>query len=485
MRKLQFLLKNVRALEINGSVRIDIAMLTIDSRTVTNKGAFIAIKGTSTDGHLFINQALDSGAKAIICEVMPDHLKSGVTYVLVKDAAATAGIMASTWHDEPSRQCKVIGITGTNGKTTTSTLLFDLFQSLGEVVGLISTVEVRIDKEVLPATHTTPDPINLQNLLANMAKKGCTKVFMEVSSHAIDQRRIAGIMFAGGIFTNISHDHLDYHKTFDNYIKAKKALFDQLPSDAFALFNADDKRGEVMVQNCKASIKSYAMKQIADYRGRLHQNTAAGLHLSVDDTELHTRMIGEFNASNILAAYACAMELGYEKNETLVLLSHLKGAEGRFDAIKDPISKVTYIVDYAHTPDALEKVLDTAVRMKGKEAGLIVVIGCGGDRDRTKRPVMGKIALQYDFRAIFTADNPRSESPELIIQDMQTDLTEAEKKRLLTIPNRKTAIHTARQMANEGDIVIIAGKGHEKYQEIMGVKHPFDDKKIIQDMISQ
>lgn len=483
MRKLQFLLKDVRALKINGSVHVELSGLSIDSRKVKTQGAFIAIKGTSTDGHLYIDQAIQNGAVAIICESIPDNLKSEVTYVVVENAAAVAGIMASAWYDEPSRHMKVIGVTGTNGKTTTTTLLFDMFKSLGNVAGLISTVEVRIDTDVLPATHTTPDPMSLQEILSKMRQRDCTVVFMEVSSHAIDQSRIAGIVFAGGIFTNISHDHLDYHKTFANYIEAKKKFFDHLPSDAFAIVNIDDKRGEVMVQNTFARVRRFALKRIADYQAKLLDDTVMGLHLEVDDVELFTQISGEFNAYNLLAAYACAMELGIGKQEALVALSQLKGAEGRFEAIKDPVSQVTFIVDYAHTPDALEKVVATANKMKSKGARIIVVVGCGGDRDKTKRPVMGKIALQGEGLAIFTADNPRSENAEDIIEDMKANLMSGDLKRLLTIPDRKVAIQTAKQIARPNDIVIVAGKGHEKYQEINGVKHPFDDKDVIKKLI--
>jgi len=482
VKELSQLLRKLKALEIIGSTRSLIRGVCIDSRQVKDQFLFAAISGSSTDGHLYIDQAIESGAVAILCERLPEQLKDGITYILVKDAALAIGEVAAAFYGYPSSACKVVGITGTNGKTTTATLLYDLFKGMGYRAGLISTVEVRIDELIEPATHTTPDPISLQRLLGKMVDSGCTHVFMEVSSHAIHQRRIAGIEFAGGVFTNMSHDHLDYHGTFDEYIKAKKLFFDELSEQAFALVNVDDKRGEVMIQNCRSVKRRYGLKSIADYKARIIQNTIDGLHLMMDGMEMHARVIGEYNAYNLLAAYGTAICLDADRDKTLITLSRLRGAEGRFEYVVEPGREVTAVVDYAHTPDALEKVIQTASKLLKANTKLIVVVGCGGDRDKTKRPVMGKIALSGDHRAILTSDNPRSEDPDKILEDMCSTLSKEELQRCLVITDRKMAIKTASQLATKGDIILIAGKGHEKYQEIKGVKHPFDDMQIIKEI---
>lgn len=482
VKELSQLLRKLKALEIIGSTRPLIYGVCIDSRKISDQCLFAAIGGSSTDGHLYIDQAIESGAIAILCERLPDKLKDGITYILVKNAALAVGEVASAFYGYPSTFCKVVGVTGTNGKTTTATLLYDLFKGLGHKVGLISTVEVRIDDLVEPATHTTPDPISLQGLLKRMVDNGCAYVFMEVSSHAIHQRRISGIEFAGGVFTNMSHDHLDYHGTFDEYIRAKKLFFDELGEQAFALVNVDDKRGEVMLQNCRSVKRRYGLRSIADFKAKIIQNTIDGLHLILDGVEMHARVIGEYNAYNLLAAYGTAICLEADRDKTLITLSRLRGAEGRFEYVVSSERQVTAVVDYAHTPDALEKVIQTASKLLKPGTKLIVVVGCGGDRDKAKRPIMGKIALTGDQRAILTSDNPRSEDPEKILEDMCATLTEEEVERCLVIADRKMAIKTASQLATKGDIILIAGKGHEKYQEINGVKYPFDDMQIIKEI---
>jgi len=482
VKELSKLISNIKALEIRGSQRVFIEHVCIDSRQVTDKTLFIAIRGTSTDGHLYIQQAISQGAIAIVCEVLPDDLNDEITYILVKNAATVAGNLASAFYDLPSHRLKIIGVTGTNGKTTTTTLLFDMMSRMGVKSGLISTVEVRIGERIVAATHTTPDPINLQALLSEMMNAGCEYVFMEVSSHAIDQDRIAGIKFTGGVFTNMSHDHLDYHKTFDAYIQAKKKFFDQLDPDAFALVNIDDKRGEVMLQNCRSVKRRYGIKQLADFKARVIGSTIEGLHLQVDGAEVFTRLIGDYNAYNLLAAYSVAMCLGFDKQTTLIALSGLKSATGRFEYVVKPGTKTIAVVDYAHTPDALEKVVQTCKKLLTADRKLIVVVGCGGDRDRAKRPVMGKIAVSGLQTAVLTSDNPRGEEPMAILKEMTKDFTEEELARCLVIEDRKMAIKTAANIATDGDIILIAGKGHEKYQEIKGVKLPFDDKETIEEI---
>jgi UDP-N-acetylmuramoyl-L-alanyl-D-glutamate--2,6-diaminopimelate ligase len=453
--------------------------LTLDSRQAQAGSLFAALRGSTTDGHQFIEKAITNGATSILCEDLPTDLNANVTYVQVAYSATALGFMADNFYNHPSKNLQLVGVTGTNGKTTTVTLLYNLFQNLGYKCGLLSTVENRIGQRVIPSTHTTPDAVAINALLAEMVEAGCDYALMEVSSHAVDQRRIAGLHFAGGIFTNISHDHLDYHKTFDNYIKAKKGFFDGLPKTAFALTNVDDRRGNVMVQNTKARIARYSLHRMADFRAKILENSLLGLHLELDSADFHGRLIGEFNAYNLLAVYAAAILLQQKKEEVLTALSEVKTAEGRFDSIVNAERQILGIVDYAHTPDALEKVLETIRQLRKAGSKIITVVGCGGDRDRTKRPEMAKIACNLSDQAILTSDNPRTEAPEAILQDMEAGIPDGAESKVLTIVDRKQAIKTACRIAQNGDIILVAGKGHEKYQEINGVKHPFDDKEIL------
>ncbi|MDF2380144.1 UDP-N-acetylmuramoyl-L-alanyl-D-glutamate--2,6-diaminopimelate ligase [Nostoc ellipsosporum NOK] len=467
---------------VHGSTGTEISGVQLDSRQVHPGTAFIAVKGSATDGHQFIEKAIEKGATAIIAEQLPLEKKEGVVYVEVENSAAAAGYMASNFFGQPSASLHLVGVTGTNGKTTIATLLYKLFTALGYHCGLISTVANQIGDRVLPATHTTPDAVSLNQLLRQMNDEGCSHVFMEVSSHAVHQHRIAGLQFAGGIFSNITHDHLDYHKTFDEYIRVKKAFFDSLPSSAFAISNADDKRGLVMLQNTAARKYLYSLKTLADFKGKLIENNLSGLVMMVGDQEVHFRLIGEFNAYNLLAVYGAAVCLGEEKREILRCLSVLTGAEGRFDYLISPIDKLITIVDYAHTPDALLNVLATINKLKKGNEQVITVVGCGGDRDKTKRPVMAQAACEHSDRAIFTSDNPRSEDPAQIIRDMEEGLPAAARRKYIAITDRREAIKTAISLANPGDIILVAGKGHEKYQDIKGVKHHFDDKETVQDL---
>jgi UDP-N-acetylmuramoyl-L-alanyl-D-glutamate--2,6-diaminopimelate ligase len=443
---------------------------------------FVAVKGVATDGHQFIEKAIQSGAVAIVCEKLPATLQQQVSYVEVEDSAAAAGYMAHNFFGQPSEKLKLVGVTGTNGKTTIATLLYKLFAALGYQSGLISTVQNHVGDKVLPATHTTPDPVRLNALLAEMVAAGCTHVFMEVSSHAIHQHRIAGLRFAGGLFSNITHDHLDYHKTFDEYIRVKKSFFDGLSSDAFAISNADDKRGLVMLQNTNARKYFYSLRTMAEFKGKILENSLTGLVMAVNDQEVHFRLIGEFNAYNLLAVYGAAICLGEDKLEVLRCLSVLTGAEGRFDFIVSPEQKVIAIVDYAHTPDALLNVLATIRKLRKGHEQIITVVGCGGDRDKTKRPLMAEVACEHSDKAIFTSDNPRSEDPAEIIKDMEAGLGTAAKRKYISIVDRREAIKAAISLAKQDDIVLIAGKGHEKYQEIKGVKNHFDDKEVVKEM---
>jgi UDP-N-acetylmuramoyl-L-alanyl-D-glutamate--2,6-diaminopimelate ligase len=485
MKTLQDILLNVTVLEVAGSNAVTIGSVCFDSRAVVTDTLFVAVTGTATDGHLFIDQAIAKGATAIICEQMPATLAAGVTYVKVPSSALALAFVAENFYDNPSAEVKLIGITGTNGKTTTATLLYRMFMDLGYKVGLLSTVENRINEVVVPATHTTPDPVQLSALLAEMVDAGCEYVFMEASSHAIHQNRVAAMQFDGAVFTNISHDHLDYHKTFDDYIKAKKTLFDNLSANAFALTNLDDKRGTVMVQNTKALVRTYSLKRVADFRAKILENAFSGLMLEIDGLEVHTRLIGEFNAYNLLAIYAVARLLGVEKMEALGALSRLQTAEGRFDYIISPSRHIVGIVDYAHTPDALKKVLSSIKAIRTGNEQVITVVGCGGNRDREKRPVMARIACELSNKVILTSDNPRNEEPEEILAQMKTGVTPAHARNVLTITERKEAIRTAAQLAADGDIILLAGKGHEKYQDIKGVKYPFDDKQILADTLKE
>ncbi len=476
MPTLKDILVNIDPSQVKGSAAIEVNGLCIDSRKVTTGFVFIAIKGTLSDGHGFIEKAITDGAVAIVCETMPATLAEGVTYIKVKDSAAAAGLMADAFYGFPSSELKIVGITGTNGKTTTATLLYQLFEKLGYKCGLLSTVQNHIHKQVVVATHTTPDAISIHALLRQMVDAGCTHAFMEVSSHAVHQQRIAGIRFAGGVFTNITHDHLDYHKTFDEYIRVKKAFFDGLSAEAFAITNADDKRGTVMLQNTKAEKLSYSLRMPASIKGKVLENSLTGLVMNVDGIEAHFSMIGIFNAYNLLAVYGAAKQLGEDKMQILEVLSALRGAQGRFETYMSKVDKVLGIVDYAHTPDALINVLATINQLRTNGQRLITVVGCGGDRDKTKRPIMAEAACEHSDKTILTSDNPRSEDPEAILNDMESGLSTAMKRKCLRITDRREAIKVACSLAMAGDIILIAGKGHETYQEINGVKHHFDDR---------
>jgi UDP-N-acetylmuramoyl-L-alanyl-D-glutamate--2,6-diaminopimelate ligase len=482
VKKVSDILYKVHTTALAGNTDISIKDIEIDSRKVGPDSLFVAVRGVAADGHQFIDKAIAQGARAIVCEEMPQQKQEGCTYVQVVNSAEAAGQIAHNFYDQPSHQLKLVGVTGTNGKTTIATLLYKLFGCLGYKAGLVSTVENRIGEKVLPATHTTPDPISLNSLLKQMVDEGCSYAFMEVSSHAVDQRRIAGLDFAGALFSNITHDHLDYHKTFDAYIKAKKGFFDGLSSGAFAITNLDDKRGQVMLQNTAARKYTYSLQSMADFKGKILENGLTGLVMTINDQEVHFRLIGEFNAYNLLAVYGAAVCLGEEKDQVLRCLSNLTGAEGRFDYMVSPQDKIIGIVDYAHTPDALVNVLSTIKNLKHGHERVITVVGCGGDRDRTKRPVMGEVACEHSDQVIFTSDNPRSEDPEAIIRDMEAGLNTAAKRKYISIPDRKQAIKTAISMAQPEDIVLIAGKGHEKYQDIKGVKHHFDDKEVLKEV---
>jgi UDP-N-acetylmuramoyl-L-alanyl-D-glutamate--2,6-diaminopimelate ligase len=479
---LQDILYKVSIRSVQGNTNIPVRDLQLDSRKVIAGSVFIAVKGSAIDGHQFIEQVIQQGAIAVICETMPAALKEGITYVQVENSAAAAGFMAHNFYGQPSERVKLIGITGTNGKTTIATLLFKLFTSLGYKCGLLSTVQNHIGNEIVPATHTTPDAINLNALLQQMVNSGCTHVFMETSSHAIHQHRITGLKYAGGLFSNITHDHLDYHKTFDEYIRVKKLFFDQLPSDAFAISNADDKRGQVMLQNTNARKYLYSLRTMAEFKGKILENRLTGLLMTINEQEVHFRLIGEFNAYNLLAVYGAAVCLGEDKLEVLRCLSEITGAEGRFDYIISPNQKIIGIVDYAHTPDALLNVLATIKKLREGHEQIITVVGCGGDRDKTKRPVMAEVTCEHSDKVVFTSDNPRSEDPLQILVDMENGLNTAAKRKYVSVPDRKEAIKLAVSMAKPGDIILIAGKGHEKYQEIKGVKHPFDDKQVMREM---
>lgn len=485
MAKLSNILLEVPQYNVQGDTNIDVSSLCIDSRKVTVGAMFMAIRGTVVDGHDFIEKAISQGATSILCEDIPKATRAEVTYIQVKDVAKTAGVIASAFYGHPSLHTKVVGITGTNGKTTVATLLYKLFKTLGHKCGLISTVKNYIQDEPIEATHTTPDAVSIQSLMAKMVAGGCEYVFMEVSSHAIHQQRISGLQFAGGIFTNITHDHLDYHKTFDEYIRVKKIFFDHLPQSSFALSNADDKRGMVMLQNTIANKNTYSLKSPSTFKGKVLENNLSGLVMLVDNQEAHYRMVGTFNAYNILAVYGAAILLGADKMDTLAALSNLHGAPGRFETYVSTKENVMGIIDYAHTPDALINVLATINQLRGEGNQLITIIGCGGDRDKTKRPVMAEAACEHSDRAILTSDNPRSEDPEEILNEMESTLTGTQKRKVLRITDRKEAIKTACVFAQPNDIILIAGKGHETYQEIKGVKHHFDDKEILLDCFNQ
>ncbi len=476
MKKLKHILTNVKTVQIIGNQKVKITKIEFDSRKVVKSSMFVAVKGTQVDGHRFIGKAIELGAAVIVCEELPAAINPNITYVEVKNSAKALGKMAGNFYDNPSTQLKLVGITGTNGKTTCATILYKLFMKMGYKTGLLSTVENKIGNQIIPATHTTPNPVALNELLAKMVENGCDYAFMEVSSHSIHQERIAGLDFDGAVFTNITHDHLDYHGTFKNYINAKKKFFDDLDKKAFALTNIDDRRGTVMLQNTRAKKYSYAVKKMADFKAKIIENTLIGLQLELNGREFHSRLIGEFNAYNLLAVYGTATLLGHDDMEVLTVLSSLQTAEGRFDYIVSKTNNIIGIVDYAHTPDALEKVLQTIDGVKSGDSQVITVVGCGGDRDRTKRPIMAKVACDYSHQVILTSDNPRTENPFDILAAMEKGIPPYATQKVLTIENRRQAIKTACTLAKQNDIILVAGKGHEKYQDINGVKHHCDDK---------
>lgn len=484
MKSLAELLIGVNILNRKGSADVAIESLCFDSRQAKPASLFVAVAGTTTDGHIFIDKTIELGATAIVCEEFPAQIKEGVVYIQTSNSARALGVIASNFYDRPSDNLKLVGVTGTNGKTTVATLLYQLFQELGYKTGLISTVQNHVHNTVVPSTHTTPDPIALNKLLADMVEVGCDYCFMEVSSHAVAQHRIDGLEFTGGVFTNLTHDHLDFHKTFDAYLKAKKAFFDGLHKSAFALVNVDDKNGRVMLQNTAAHKKTYALKTAADFKARIVENQFSGLLLNFDSAEVWFKMVGSFNAYNLLAVYGTAVLLEQDTTKVLTILSRLNGAEGRFDYVGTP-EGVIGVVDYAHTPDAVQNVLSTIQNIRKGTEQVITVLGCGGDRDKAKRPVMAQVACDWSDKVILTSDNPRSEEPEEIIRDMDAGVMPNNRKKVLTIVDRREAIRTACHLARPGDIILVAGKGHEKYQEIKGVKYPFDDKAILSELLNQ
>ena len=475
------LLKKIETTNVVGDTGVEIAEVNIDSRAIAAGHMFIALKGTVTDGHQYIDKAVAQGAAAVVCEDMPEHQAEGVAYVQVASTTDAVGVLATTFYGNPSEHLKLVGVTGTNGKTTIATLLYNMFRKLGHKCGLLSTVCNYIEDEAVPADHTTPDPIELNRLLKRMVDAGCEYVFMECSSHAIHQKRIGGLKFAGGIFTNLTRDHMDYHKTVENYRNAKKAFFDQLPKDAFAITNADDKNGMFMVQNTKATVKTYSIRSMADFRARIVECHFEGMYLEIDGHEVGVQFIGKFNVSNLLAVYGAAIMLGKQPEEVLVVMSTLKSVAGRLEPIRSKTG-VTAVVDYAHTPDALDNVLKAIHEvLEGREGKVITVCGAGGNRDKGKRPLMAQEAVKQSDRVIITSDNPRFEEPQDIINDMLAGLDQKQMKKVLTIVDRREAIRAACMMANEGDVVLIAGKGHEDYQDVKGVKHHFDDREEVRE----
>ena len=480
--KLSELLKYIKPIAIIGNAEVDITGVNIDSRKIEKGHLFVAIKGTQTDGHRFIPKALELGAVAVLCEDLPEEPNSAVTYVQVASTEAAVGPVATVFYGEPSQHLKLVGVTGTNGKTTIATLLYNMFRKFGHKCGLLSTVCNYIEGEAIPADHTTPDPIELNKLLHQMVEAGCEYAFMECSSHAIAQQRIGGLKFAGGLFTNLTRDHLDYHKTFENYRDAKKAFFDGLSKEAFAITNADDKNGSVMVQNCKAQVKTYSVQRMADFRARIIECHFEGMYLEINGQEVGVQFIGKFNVSNLLAVYGAAVMLGKKPEDILVVLSTLKSVAGRLEPIRSE-EGVTAVVDYAHTPDALENVLNAIHEvMEGKQGKIITVCGAGCNRDKGKRPLMAQEAVKQSDRVIITSDNPRFEEPQDIINDMLAGLDQKQMKKVVSIVDRKEAIRTACMMAEKGDVILIAGKGHEDYQEIKGVKHHFDDREVVREI---
>ena len=484
MKRLKDILYRVSIEAVHGATDVTISKIEFDSRKVESNTAFVAIKGTLSDGHDYIEKAITLGATVIVCEQFPETIVQGITYVQVNDTNEALAYLSANFYDNPSEKIKLVGVTGTNGKTTIASLLYQLFKKAGYKVGLLSTVKIMVDTEEFKATHTTPDSLTLNYYLDQMIQEGCEFCFMEVSSHGIHQKRTAALQFTGGVFTNLSHDHLDYHNTFAEYRDVKKSFFDYLPKSAFAISNSDDKNGVVMLQNTKAKKITYALKSYSDYKAQILENQLSGLLLKINDNEVWVKLIGSFNAYNLLAIYAVAVELGIEQFEALRLLSELESVSGRFQFIVSD-SKITAIVDYAHTPDALENVLQTIENIRTKNEQLITVVGCGGDRDKTKRPVMANIASTLSDKAIFTSDNPRTENPESIIQEMEKGVEPQNFKKTISILDRKQAIKTACQLANPNDIILIAGKGHETYQEINGVRYDFDDLQIVIELLQQ
>ncbi len=483
MKLLKDILYKTPIVDTIGNTNLAVSAVSLDSRKVSKESLFVAITGTVADGHQFIDQAIEKGARSIVCEQLPENLKEKVTYIKVKDSHLAMGVIASNFYDNPSEQLKLVAITGTNGKTTTATLLHQLFTNLGLKTGLLSTVSIKIGREVLPATHTTPDPVSLNAHLRKMVDAGCRYCFMEASSHGIEQRRTAGLHFEGAVFTNISRDHLDYHKTFDDYILAKKRLFDELPSSAFALINADDRHGKTMLHHTKGKVYTFGLRTDADFKAKILEHQFNGMLLNLGKHELWTKLIGTFNAYNLAAVYGVSVLLKQDELQAVTAISSLNPVEGRFQYFQSP-EGITTIVDYAHTPDALQNVLETIQKIRGGNETLFTVIGCGGDRDKGKRPEMAKIATEYSNQVIFTSDNPRSEDPETIIKDMEAGVEVHQQRKYLSITNRKEAIKTASRMARKGDIILIAGKGHEKYQEINGERHPFDDMQIAREFLT-
>ena len=481
--RLNELLKNVETLNIIGDVEVEITGVNIDSRRIEKGHLFVAIPGTQTDGHKFIPKTIELGAAAVLCEKMPEEQTAGVTYIQVASTEDAVGKVATLFYGDPSRKLKLVGVTGTNGKTTIATLLYNMFRKFGHKCGLLSTVCNYIEGEAIPADHTTPDPIELNRLLAQMVDAGCEYAFMECSSHAIAQKRIGGLKFAGGLFTNLTRDHLDYHKTFENYRDAKKAFFDGLDKEAFAITNADDKNGMIMVQNCKAQVKTYSTRTMADFKAKIIECHFEGMYLDINGKEVGVQFIGKFNVSNLLAVYGAAVMLGKKPEDILLILSTLKSVNGRLEPIHSP-EGYTAIVDYAHTPDALENVLNAIHEVLNGKGKVITVCGAGGNRDKGKRPLMAQEAVKQSDKVIITSDNPRFEEPQDIINDMLAGLDQKQMKKVLSIVDRREAIRTACMLAEKGDVILIAGKGHEDYQEIKGVKHHFDDKEVVKEIFN-
>jgi len=483
MSKLKYLLKGVSIINAVSDDDIEIAKIEFDSRKIGEKDMFVAQKGVAVNGHDYIVTAIENGANCVVCEELPENQPSDVVFIKVENTTKALGRLAANYFNHPTSSLKLIGVTGTNGKTTVVSLLYDLFVNLGYKVGKLTTIHNMINGRIIPTNLTTPDVLTTNRLLSEMVEDGCEFAFMEVSSHAIHQGRIEGLEFTGGLFTNMSHDHLDYHKTFAEYIKAKKTFFDKLPKESFALVNIDDKRGEVMMQNSLADKNRYSLRRLADFKGKIIENTLTGLHFEINGIGIIARLIGEFNAYNLLAVYGCAILLEQESDQVLVAISKLVAPEGRFDYVVNLEKNIIGIVDYAHTPDALEKVLSTIKDIQKSKSSIITVVGCGGDRDKTKRPIMAKIGYEASNQLILTSDNPRTEDPETILDDMENGLEGKDMSKVLRITDRKQAIKIAARLANRGDVILIAGKGHEKYQDISGVKHPFDDKILIKEAL--